>query len=100
MKSFWNPEEFSVFRVDETYDIGKLLVTATYFKHFIPVGCETGFSPTLHFLNRSRFTPTKEMTTLFRYFVCWLFGQQKIVTKRRLPLVISYRILITCREAA
>lgn len=41
-----NPEGFSVFSVDVTYDIGEFFVTTTTYKHLMLVDRETGANPT------------------------------------------------------
>lgn len=61
-----NPEEFSVFRVDATYDIGEFFVTTTTYKHLMLVNRETGSNPTFP---GPIMIHTNEAADDFHYFV-------------------------------
>ena len=71
-----NPEEFSVFSVDVTYDIGDFFVTTTTYKHLMLVDRETGSNPTFP---GPLMIHTNEAADDFHYFASTLKEQRREV---------------------
>ena len=71
-----NPEEFSVFSVDVTYDIGEFFVTTTTYKHLMLVDRKSGSSPTLP---GPFMIHTNEAADDFHYFASTLKEQRREV---------------------
>ena len=69
-----NPEEFSVFRVEVTYEIGEFFVATTMQKHLMLLDRETGSSPTLPGPLMIR---TNETADDFHYFASTLKEQRR-----------------------
>ena len=64
-----NPEEFSIFGVDVTYEIGDFFVTTTSYKHLMVIDKESGCHPTFP---RPFMIHTNESADDFHYFASTL----------------------------